>query len=114
MKWTTLIISLCLLSKTVLVKMSFSYGVNLKSQKQKYTKQNNAKKRNPQISKGMSLINSLITVLKVWSYFLENDQTFETVSELRSDMWLNEKFFFLYFLLTFSKNFCCLADSKEQ
>lgn len=64
----------------------------MKSQKQKYTKQNNTKKRNPQISKGMSLINSLITVLKVWSYFLENDQTFETVSELRSDMWLNEKF----------------------
>lgn len=114
MKWTTLIISLCLLSKTVLVKISFSYGVNLKSQKQKYTKQNNTKKRNPQISKGMSLINTLITVLKVWSYFLENDQTFETVSELRSDMWLNEKFFFLYFLLTFSKNLCCLADSKEQ
>ena len=112
MKWTTLIIFLCLLSKTVLVKISFSYGVNLKSQKQKYTKQNNTKKRNPQISKGTSLINSLITVLKVWSYFLENDQTFETVSELRSDMWLN--FFFLYFLLTFSKNFCCLADSKEQ
>lgn len=112
MKWTTLIIFLCLLSKTVLVKISFSYGVNLKSQKQNYTKQNNTKKRNPQISKGMSLINSLITVLKVWSYFLENDQTFETVSELRSDMWLN--FFFLYFLLTFSKNFCCLADSKEQ
>ena len=112
MKWTTLIISLCLLSKTVLVKISFSYGVNLKSQKQNYTKQNNTKKRNPQISKGMSLNNSLITVLKVWSYFLENDQTFETVSELRSDMWLN--FFFLYFLLTFSKNFCCLADSKEQ
>lgn len=112
MKWTTLIIFLCLLSKTVLVKISFSYGVNLKSQKQKYTKQNNTKKRNPQISKGMSLINSLITVLKVWSYFLENDQIFETVSELRSDMWLN--FFFLYFLLTFSKNFCCLADSKEQ
>lgn len=99
MKWTTLIIFLCLLSKTVLVKISFSYGVNLKSQKQNYTKQNNTKKRNPQISKGMSLINSLITVLKVWSYFLENDQTFETVSELRSDMWLN--FFFLYFLLTF-------------
>ena len=57
---------------------------------------NNTKKRNPQISKGTSLINSLITVLKVWSYFLENDQTFETVSELRSDMWLNFFFFIFY------------------